>query len=163
MKWYAVHAKPRQEHVAAQSLKRLGVESLLPQIKRTKLVRGIRKTVTVPLFPGYLFSRFDLAVHYRAVNFSRGIRKVVSFGDAPVSMEETMIQSIRSRMVDGYVVIQPASFAPGQSLRIEDGPLKGLEAVFERSLNDQSRIMVLFKALSYQARVIVDLESVANL
>jgi transcriptional antiterminator RfaH len=163
MNWYVVNSKPRQEHLAAQSLQRLGVESFLPQIRRSRLVRGVRKVNTCPLFPGYLFSRFDLAVHFRAVNFSTGVRKVVSFGSSPVIVEEALIQSIRDRMTDGFILLQPASLIPGQSVRIEEGPFQGLEAVFERPLNDQGRIMLLLQALSYQARVVVDLDCVANL
>ena len=163
MKWYTVNTKPRQETLAAQSLMRLGVETFLPQFKRSKLIRGKRRPVTSALFPGYLFARFDMPTHYRAVNFSRGVRRVVSFGSAPVTIEDEMIESIKGKLLDGYAVPQASSFSPGQPVRIQEGPLRGLEAVFERPMDDQHRVILLLKALSYQAHVVVELDDVANL
>lgn len=163
MNWYAVNTKARQEILAARNLQRLGVDSFLPQMKISRMRRGIRSMVTAPLFPSYLFVRFDLAIHYRAVNFTMGVRKVVSFGSTPVKVEDGLIESIKGRLTDGYVVVEPASLVPGQPVRIQEGPFQGLQAVFERPMNDQGRIMLLLHALSYQARVVVDLESVANL
>jgi transcriptional antiterminator RfaH len=163
MKWYVVSAKPRQEKIAAQNLARLGVEPFFPQIRRNRRgVRGVNRSVS-PLFPGYLFARFDRVTHYRAVNFAQGVRKVVMFGSTLAEVEAEMIESIRSKLTDGILTVAPPSFHPGQSVRIEEGPLKGLEAVFEREMDDRERVVVLLKAISYQARVVVNLDSVANL
>jgi transcriptional antiterminator RfaH len=163
MKWYAVNTKPRQEALAAQNLKRLGVECFNPQIKQTKSVRGYRKTVVSPLFPSYLFAKFDMGTHYRAVNFAQAVRKVVTFGAAPAEIEDKLIESIRTKLVDGFLTVQPASFNQGQPVRIEGGPFSGLEAVFEREMDDRERVVLLLRALSFQARVVVELDHVANL
>jgi transcriptional antiterminator RfaH len=48
-------------------------------------------------------------------------------------------------------------------VRIKDGLLCGLEAVFEKEMIGQQRAMLLMKTLTCQVRVIVDLKSVANL
>jgi len=163
MKWYVVSTKPHQEKIAAQNLARFGVEPFLPQIRRSGAGRQKSKRPVSPLFPGYLFARFDRVLHYRAVNFAQGVRKVVVFGTTPAEVENEMIESIRSKLIDGFLTVNPPSFNPGQTVRIEGGPLNGLEAVFEREMDDRERVVLLLKALSYQAKVVVGLEHVANL
>lgn len=160
MQWHAVHTKPHQEHLAALSLERLGVEIFSPRLKQIKLVRRRRQEVIRPLFPGYLFAQFQAATQYRAVNYATGVQRVVSWGTEPAIVDDSLIVSIRDRMQDGCVVVQPTPFIPGQIVRIMEGPLQGLEAVFERELSDEQRVIVLMQALSYKARVVIDRESV---
>lgn len=162
MNWYAVSTKPRQEDLAELNLQRLGVETFCPQLKQTKLIRRKRQTVTGPLFPGYLFTRFNLDTHYRAVNYARGVRKLVAFGPVPVVVDDEIIEAIRSRLDDGYMTVPVSSFTPGQVVRIHEGPFEGFEAVFEREMSDHQRVVLLLQALSYQARVVVDIENVAQ-
>ena len=160
MNWYALNTKPHQEYLAQLSLQKLGVETFCPLLKQTKLIRRRRQTVIGPLFPGYLFARFNLEVQYRAVNYARGVRSVVTFGSDPAIVNEELIQSIQLRLHDGYAAVQRPSFIRGQTVRIETGPLQGLEAIFEQEISDQHRVSLLLQALTYQARVVVDLEHV---
>ena len=113
-----------------------------------------------PLFPGYLFARFDVESHYRAVHYSQGVRGVVGFGSDPAKVDEEMIESIRSRLEDGCMILPSPLFKPGQMVRIQEGPFEGLEAVFEREMPAQERVVLLLKSLSYQARVLIDREQV---
>jgi len=162
VEWYVVHTKPRQEELAEQTLQRLGVETFFPKLKRRKMIRRNKQITTGPLFPGYLFARFDVSTQYRAVNSGRGVRRVVALGTSPTVVDETLIESIKQRLEDGYVMLQPTPFVSGQIVRIQDGPFQGLDAVFEKQLSDHQRAVLLFRALSFQARVVVDLGSVVN-
>lgn len=162
MFWYAVNTKPRQEKVAQQNLGRLGVEVFCPLLKQNKLIRRKRQAIVGPLFPGYLFVRFDPEIHCRAVNFAWGVRRVVSFGDEPAVVDEAIIVSIQGHLEDGCVTLSTGPLQPGQRVRIEEGPLRGLEAVFEQELPNHQRVALLLQAVSYQARVVVDLESVVS-
>jgi transcriptional antiterminator RfaH len=163
MNWYAVNTKPRQETLVDMNLRRLSVETFYPQMKRERFSRQRRQMALEPLFPGYIFARFDLGTHYRAVNYAMGVRRLVCFGPNPAVVEDEIINSIQSRLEDGCVFVKQSSFTPGDLVRIQGGPLQGLEAVFEREMNGQQRAVLLLKALSYQARVVVDIEYVANL
>jgi len=51
---------------------------------------------------------------------------------------------------------------PGQVVRIQEGPLRGVEAVFERHIPEYQRAVLLLRAISYQAKVVVDLEDIVN-
>ena len=161
--WYAINTKPRQEDLVELSLRRLGLETFHPKLKQDKFIRRRRRTIIGPLFPAYLFARCNMATHYRAINYARGVRRVVSFGSDPAKVDEGMIESMKLSLQEGCVVIKPPSFTHGQPVRIQEGSFEGLGAIFEREMNDQQRVVLLLRALSYQARVVVDLKHVVNL
>ena len=163
MHWYAVNTKSHHEQLAELNLQRLGVETFYPQIKQRKVIRRKEKTVIGPLFPGYLFARFHVATSYRAVTYARGVRRIVAFGSTPARVDEDLIQGMKTRLCNGYVSPNPRRLAPGQVVRIQDGPLSGIEAVFEREMPDHQRVVLLLRTLAYQARVVVPFEQVANL
>jgi transcriptional antiterminator RfaH len=162
MPWYTVNTKSQHERVAELSLQQLGVETFYPQLKQRKVIRRRAETRIGPLFPGYLFARFQLDTQYRAVTYARGVRNIVTFGTMPATVEDEIIEGIRARLHDGYLTVPTPSFMPGEIIRIQTGPLQGLEAVFVREMSDQERVVLLLRTLTYQARVVLPFEQVAN-
>ncbi len=162
MPWYTVNTKPQHERVAELSLQKLGVETFYPQLKQRKVIRRRAETRIGPLFPGYLFARFQLDTHYRAVTYARGVRNIVTFGTMPATVEDEIIEGIRARLHDGYLTVPAPSFMPGEIIRIQTGPLQGLEAVFVREMSDHERVVLLLRTLTYQARVVLPVEQVVN-
>src|SRR5688572_10077367 len=114
MNWYAVNTKAHQEHQAEANLLRLGLETFCPQLKQSRVVRRVRKTVIIPLFQGYLFAKFHIGTHFRGVTYARGVRKIVAFGSTPATVDEELIQAIRNRLLDGYVAVPDQVLKPGQ-------------------------------------------------
>ena len=163
MNWYAIHTQPHQETLSESSLQRLGIEIFFPRLQQRKIIRRVARTITAPLFPGYLFARFNMDTNFRAVNYARGVRRIVSFGPVPAMVDESIIESIKSRLKEDGTALQGPIFRPGQTVRIQGGAFEGLEAVFERELSDRQRAMVLLQVLSGQTRLIVDLAQVSNL
>ena len=76
-------------------------------------------------------------------------------------MEEEIIEEIKVRTKNGLVTLNPSSITTGQVVRIQEGPLKGFEAVFESYLKDSDRVALLLRNVSYQTRVIMDGGSIA--
>ncbi len=162
--WFLVHVKPRAEKVSAVYLDQLGLEAFCPQLKQEKIIRRVRREVVVPLFPGYVFVKFDPMFHYRAVQYATGVRRVVTFGDTFARVDSSIIEAMRARITQGCVhVSNCSSFQPGQKVRIHDGPLKGLEAVFECEMSDRRRVTLLLETVAYQARVVIPVHQIANL
>ena len=161
MPWYAVSVKPHQEKQAELHIKRFGIECFLPLLKENKIIRRTHKTVIEPLFPGYLFARFDLDKHYRAVSYATGVRKVVEFGTGPVELDATMIDAIKERLNDGYLTLMPVRPMHGQVVHIKGGPLGGLEAVFIRQMTDRNRALLLLNTLGFHARLTLSIDQVS--
>ncbi|MGA6826503.1 transcription termination/antitermination NusG family protein [Nitrospira sp. NS4] len=161
MEWHVVRTKPHQEYLAEASLSRAGIETLYPRISEHKMIRRKMESVVSPLFPGYLFAKFILS-QSRMVQYAVGVRNVVSFGPGPAVVSSDIIDGIRQRLQGGVAVLQRARFAHGDVVRIQEGPLCGLEAVFEREMIGQQRAMLLLKMLVGQVRVVLDLKSIVN-
>jgi len=161
MPWYAVSTKPHQEKQAELHIKQCGIECFLPLLKESKIIRRTRKMVVEPLFPGYLFARFDLDKHCRAVSYATGVRKIVEFGSGPVELDPAMIDAIKQRLNDGYVTLMPLRPAHGQVVHIKGGPLAGLEAVFIREMTDRNRAILLVNALGFHARLTLNMDQVS--
>jgi len=162
--WYLVQVKPRAEKVSALHLDQLGLESFCPHLKQQKIIRRVRREVVVPLFPGYLFVKFDPLFQFRTVQFSTGVQKVVSFGDTLARVDSSIIEAVRARIIEGFVhVAHCSSFQPGQKVRIHDGPLQGFEAVFECAMSDRRRVSLLLESVAYQARVVVPVDHITKL
>ena len=162
MYWYAVSTKPHQEHQAELNLRRLGIETFCPLLKQRRVIRRKSQITIGPLFPGYLFAKLNIDDQYRAVSYARGVRRLVTFGSSPAIVDEDLIEAIKSRVRDSYVTVSAQSFTPGQVVRIQEGPLCGLEAIFEREMSDHQRAVLLLRTLCYQARVVVPFEQVVN-
>jgi len=161
MHWYAVSTKPHQEKQAELHIKQCGIECFLPLLKESKIIRRMRKTVIEPLFPGYLFARFDLDKHYRAVSYATGVRKIVDFGSGPVELDATMIDAIKERLNNGYVTRMLVRPVHGQVVHIKGGPLAGLEAVFVREMTDRNRVLLLLNTLGFHAKLTIDIDQVS--
>jgi len=162
MHWYAVRTKPNQERQAELSVQRLGVETFYPQMKQRRVIRRREQMIIGSLFPGYLFARLNMAVHYRAAKYARGVLDLVAFGSIPAIVDEEIIEGIRARLQDGCLAVPAVSFTPGAVVRIHAGHLQGLEAVFEREMSDHERVVLLLRTLTYQARVVLPVEQVVN-
>ena len=163
MFWYVVKAKPHQERVAELNLQLLGVETYCPILREGKEIRGRQRIRVAPLFPGYLFARFHLKNQHRSVLYARGVSTIVTFGSTPATVDDEMITAIKSRLQTRYVTMPNRSFRSGQRVQIQEGPLRGLEAIFERQVvSSNQRAVLLLRALSYQARIVVDLSNVVN-
>jgi transcriptional antiterminator RfaH len=161
MSWYAVSTKPHREIQAELHIKQCGIECFLPLLKGSKIIRRTRKTVIEPLFPGYLFARFDLDKHCRAVSYATGVRKIVEFGSGPVELDATMIDAIKKRVSDGYITLMPVRPVYGQIVHIKGGPLAGLEAVFMREMTDRNRVLLLLNTLGFHAKVTLNIDQVS--
>ena len=161
--WYAVHTKSYCEAAACASLGRHGVEVFLPMLREQKVLREKGRPMTSPLFPGYLFAKFDVSSQLRAVTYARGVKSIVTFGRGPSMVDESIIHAIRSQLTEGVIELSADRFSVGQVVRIQEGPLCGLEAVFQKRLDGTSRAVLLLKAMSFQAQVIIESQHVVNL
>ena len=141
------------------NLQWLGVEAFCPHLRQFKIIHRRKATVISPLFPGYLFSKFDQDTKFCRVNYAPGVDNVVTFGSIPALVEEEIIASIKARIQNGYVHRQSPSFKVWQGARISNGPFPGVEALFQKNLSGSQRVALLLKTLSYQVRVILGVGS----
>lgn len=148
LRWYALYTKPHKEQHVSAVLQARGVETYLPTIP---VYKGRRRTEkSQAFFPCYLFARMDPgAVGYSSVAWTPGLRRIVSFGGQPAVVRDDVIDMIRHRLkrmeASGYPLEQ--RFQSGDRVLIKSGPLRDLEAVFDKPLSSSDRARVLVDIL----------------
>jgi transcriptional antiterminator RfaH len=156
-KWYVIHTKSSQEDLVAFNLSRLGLEILNPKLKVEKLVWGCRKAIIKPLFAGYLFVKFSPPKYLHLIQYTRGVRQVLRFGMSLIPVDEEIIQSIQARLNnEGFTEIQSKPIGVGSSVIISDGPLNGLNGIFERETSDRKRVVILLDVMGVRAQVMTE-------
>ena len=152
--WLLLQVKPRQEMRALKNLERQQGECYCPLIQVEKLIRGKRIHVEEALFPGYMFIKMDpeqSGLTYTAIRSSRGVSKIVRFGEAPVKVPQTLILQIKDCEQANLPNFSAATLPQkGDTVVIVDGPFKGLQAVYSQA-DGQQRSIVLINLLHQQA------------
>jgi len=156
--WYTIYAKPRQEERAASNLRAWNIETFAPKLKerRYRSLRGQPIQVVKPLFPRYIFARFDASKLLHKVWFTRGVNSVVSFGGHAVVVSEEIISNIRSRTSEDGFIRTGEELTVGDKVRVKDGLLHGFEGVFESKTKASTRVKLLLNAVNYQCRIEIE-------
>ena len=157
-RWYVIHTKPKSEDRADYNLTAWGIEAFNPRIKerRYNQFNGKPTVWSKPLFPRYIFAKFDADKLMNKIYFTRGVQNVVSFGNSPISVEDEHIELIQARVGKDGFVIMDGDLKSGDPVTIECGPFRGLSGVFDRVVKDSDRVMILFATINYQASVSIE-------
>ncbi len=126
--WFALQVRARYENTVASHLRGQGYEWFLPTYKCRRSWSDRIKEIELPLFPGYLFCRFDL--HNRLpILKTPGVVQIVGIARIPIPIDDAEINAIQTAVRSG-LPSQPWPFLQvGERVRIEYGPLCGLEGL----------------------------------
>lgn len=128
MDWFVVKVKPRHEKAVSAMFEGRGLDSFLPlYLARNKWSDRIRE-VQLPLFPGYVFCRFD--PHRRTPVLSvPGVSGIVQFGLDPAAVATEEIESLKCLMRSGLQIEPWPRVEIGELVEVNDGPLTGCKGV----------------------------------
>jgi len=147
--WYVVYTKPRKEAVAEENLKRQSYEVYLPRISELRRQRGRWKKYIEPLFPRYLFVHLSPGYDDTGpIGYTTGVAMLVRFGDELAVVEDRIVESLKLRAdcATGLHCQKAPVFAPGDKVVLDDGPLAGVDAIFEAETGSE-RVVILLNAL----------------
>jgi transcription antitermination factor NusG len=126
--WYALQVRSRYENIAAAHLSGKGFECFLPLYKSRRRWSDRFKEVECPLFPGYVFCRLN-PLDRLPIHVTPGVIMIVGHGKTPEPIDETEIAAIQSVIKSGLPSHPYPFLQIGQTVRIDNGPLWGLEGV----------------------------------
>ncbi len=126
--WFAVQTKSRYENLVATLLRGKGYELFLPVYKSRRRWSDRIKELELPLFPGYLFCRFNPLDRF-PILVTPGVMQVVGVGKIPIPVDDLEIAALETAIRSG-LPRQPWPFLQiGQKVKIECKPLCGLEGI----------------------------------
>jgi len=136
-----------------------GYEDFLPLYRSRRQWSDRTKELEFPLFPGYLFCRFDYSDRL-PVLITPGVKSVVTCGKipAPVACEE--VESLRRVVASGAAAEPWPYLSVGQKVQVREGPLAGLEGLLLQVKNSY-RIVLSVELLRRSVAVELDRASVA--
>ncbi len=159
--WYALYTKPNAEHQVAATLRGRGILAYLPEVDARNGSQGRKRE---PFFPCYLFVRLDFkTAGFSGVQWTPGLRRIVIFDDQPASMPDEVVNLIQRKLgeIEDAGGWPAHSFKPGDPVRITEGPLQGVLAIFEGPTTPARRVRVLLTMLGHVSRArvyVTDLE-----
>lgn len=148
--WFALYVKPRHEKNVSSILRGKGYEEFVPLYAR----RSPARITELPLFPGYVFCRFN-AQRRLPILTVPGVFYIVGFGGAAVPVENGEIAALQ-RVVQSGLPRQPWPELPtGKKVSVAAGPLEGLEGIVMNHKNG-SRLLISVDLLQRSVAVEVD-------
>lgn len=130
-RWYALYTRYQHEKVVADLLARKGFETFLPLYTAVHRWKDRVKTLTLPLYPSYVFLRGGLEPRL-AILTTPGVIGIVGFAGRPGVIPQTEIEAVR-RVIDSSLKAEPHPFLKcGERVRVVGGPLGGIEGILVR-------------------------------
>lgn len=159
--WYGVRTKSNQEKVAASVLEAKGFEHYLPMYRTRRRWSDRIVETSLPLFPGYVFCRFEPGQKLQVLN-TPGVASIVSFGGIPAPVNDAEIATIQSLVQSGRAVEPHPYLKEGQAVRVVRGPLEGAEGILVKKRDDW-RMIVSIALLQRSIAVEVDRECLGEI
>jgi transcription termination/antitermination protein NusG len=138
--WFAVQVKPRHEFATAKLLRCRGFEQFVPVYTSRRQWSDRTKEVVLPLFTGYVFSKF-CGRSKLAIVTTAGVIRIVGSRKGPIAIPEDQLNIARRASESGESVRpHPYSMPVGTRVRIKDGPMAGVEGYFLG--HDRSQLII---------------------
>jgi transcription termination/antitermination protein NusG len=148
--WFVLYVKPRHEKNVCRILRGKGYEEFLPLYGH----RTSSRVTDLPLFPGYVFCRFDAANRLPVMRVP-GVFSIVSIAGNPAPVEPTEIAALQLVISSGLDRAPWPALASGTPVTVTRGPLEGISGVVIRS-KTSTRMLVSVALLHRSVSVEVE-------
>ena len=126
--WYALQVRSRKENYVAAHILGQGFECLLPTYKSIRQWSDRKKELEQPLFPGYLFCRFDFQARRPLITIP-GVLQILGNGRIGIPVSDDEISALRLAVTSGMPKQPWPYLEVGQRVRVNYGTLTGLEGI----------------------------------
>jgi transcription antitermination factor NusG len=159
--WFALQTTPRNEKQVERLLTHKGYECCLPIYRQKRRWSDRVIEVELPLFPMYIFCRFNSSAIGKAIA-TPGVTRIVGFGgrSAEVKIEEIEALQLLSQ---SSLLREPWAYIPtGTLVQVETGPLTGAQGIF-CSGDEKRRLVISVTLLQRSVAVQLDENTVISL
>ena len=163
--WYVIHTYSGYEDAVARNLKQR-IESLdmedkifsvmVPKEKKIKIKNGKRKIVEEKIYPGYVLVEMVVTDDsWYVVRNTPNVTGFVGSGTTPIPVSQAEIQYLQKRMgvESPHYEIE---VAPGDSVKIIDGPFKDFDGKVSEIDQERGKIKVLVNMFGRDTPVELD-------
>ena len=152
--WWAVYTRHQHEKTVAGLLENKGFEVFLPLYESERRWKDRLKTLSLPLFPSYVFVRGEVERRLQIVS-TPGAHMIVSNGSQFSEIPDGEIEAIRLAVSGPHRVEPHPLLKSGDWVRVIRGPLEGLEGILLRR-RSSCRLVLTVSMLAQSAAVEVN-------
>jgi len=157
--WYVLHAAPNGEPQVCKYLGLHGIEGYAPKFPpapRTK-PGSVRDRRHRWVFPGYVFLKIPAEfASWDLIRWGPGVRRMLQEDGEPGTVDEFVVDRVRQRLAERSLTQTRPTLRKGQPVLIQSGPLRMVDAIFEKNLDATERVQVLVQLLGRPLSVELD-------
>lgn len=154
-RWYALQVRQRHEKIISKVLRNKGYTEFVPFYRARRRWSDRIVEVELPLFPGYIFCRFDPREPGVPIVSTPGVIQIVGVGRTPYPIEDSEIDAIDSIIASGLPAEPWPYLEAGTRVRIECGALAGTEGLLVEA-KSRHRLIVSVTLLQRSVSVEID-------
>src|SRR6266702_2094456 len=155
LSWFALQVKSTHEKRVTSLLQYQTYECFLPLYTSRRRWSDRIKSVELPLFPGYVFTRFTPADRIPILK-TPSVISIVGIGAIPAPIDECEIAAIQRAVGSGFGLSPHPFLHVGQRVRINGGSLCGLEGIIA---DIRKRDHLILSVTLLQRSVAVEIDS----
>ena len=152
--WFVLQFKSNSQHIAVKNLNRQGFETFLPLHDTTS--RRVSRFINTskPLFPGYMFIKFDRAEsEWHKINSTYGVSRLITFNSILKSIPTVFVDNLIKQYDLSGKLIPLRELKKGDHVTVLKGPFANFIATVEKYEADQ-RIWILMDLMGRKTKII---------
>lgn len=153
-RWYAIYTRSRYEKKVSMELEQRGLEHFLPLVPQLRYWKDRKKTVHMPIFPGYLFVNIKLSEKIRVLQ-ANGVVRFIEFNGSPSPIPNAQIEDVRQLLKYPDRVETTSYFNCGDPVEITAGPFSGIKGKIIHRRGKQ-RLLVAIEIIQQAISVEID-------
>jgi transcriptional antiterminator RfaH len=152
-KWFILQFKPNAHHRAKRNLTQQGFETFLPLHSTTSRKLSRFTNTSKPLFPGYMFIRFNRAEsEWHKINNTYGVSRLITFNSILKSIPTSVVDSLMKRYDLSGKLLPIQKLKTGDQVKVSKGPFANFIATVEKYEADQ-RIWILMDLMGRKTKI----------
>jgi transcriptional antiterminator RfaH len=151
--WFILQFKSNSHHLAAKNLNRQGFETFLPLHDATSRRLSRFVNTSKPLFPGYMFVKFDRTESaWHKIDSTYGVSRLITFNSILRSIPTIFVEHLMKRYDLSGKLIPIKNLKKGDQVTVLKGPFANFIATVEKYEADQ-RIWILIDLMGRKTKI----------
>jgi transcription antitermination factor NusG len=157
-RWFALWTHSHCEQLVSDQLTAKGFDAFLPTIRSWSRRGGVRRLISRPMFPSYLFVHHSMdKISYIEIMKSNGLVRILGERwDKLAPIPDAELEAIRQVAASELPLVPFPFLRDGQRVRIVEGPLAGVEGILVRSRPNRGLLVLSVELLHRSVAVEVD-------
>ena len=151
--WFILQFKSNSHHKATKNLNQQGFETFLPLYDSTSRKLSRFMSTSKPLFPGYMFIRFDKTeTDWHKINNTYGVSRLITFNSILKSIHTSFVDELMKRYDLSGKLLPIQKLKKGDQVKVLKGPFANFIATVETYETEQ-RIWILMDLMGRKTKI----------